>query len=112
MAALTEGNDFPEELLRIETTTPVLGGESGPLNAAAKALGARTRWLRTTLLGRALADILAVGASAGNHEITNLGSPTAPGSAARKADVDAVAAALAAYVPPKQIDVLDRKSVV
>lgn len=40
---------WDEPLRRIETTDPVLGGEAGPLNAAAKVLGWRTKDLRATL---------------------------------------------------------------
>lgn len=49
MANLTETSQWEAGVTRIETTDRVLGGESGPLNAGAKKLANRTRFLKDAI---------------------------------------------------------------
>lgn len=95
MTALTEDTVWVNDLRRIETTDPVLGGEDGPLNAQGKALGSRTKYLKNQIETRNLSNIMAVGADAGGRVLTGLGAPVASTDAARKGDVDACAHAMA-----------------
>ena len=45
MANVAESSNFDAGVFQIDTTTPLLGGESGPLNTATKNLANRTRFL-------------------------------------------------------------------
>jgi hypothetical protein len=49
MAALVEGSDWENEIYRLETDDPVLGGEEGIDNLQAKQLGSRTQWLKNAV---------------------------------------------------------------
>lgn len=59
MANLTETPQWEAGIYRIETNDPVIGGENGISNAAAKQLGNRTAWLKAQVEAL-LADIAAI----------------------------------------------------
>ena len=46
MANLTETATWDDGIFQIETTTPLLGGEDGPMNKAQKQLANRTKYLK------------------------------------------------------------------
>ena len=56
MANLAQQSEWVEGIYRLETSDPVLGGESGISNLQAKQLGNRTAYLKEQVEGKAAAD--------------------------------------------------------
>lgn len=78
MANLIETPQWEAGIYRIETNDPVIGGENGISNVAAKQLGNRTAWLKAQVEAL-LADIAAIeGAYAPLASPAFTGTPTAP----------------------------------
>jgi tail fiber protein gp53 len=78
MANLSENPVWEDGIYRIETTDPVIGGETGISNASAKGLANRTAWLKAQVIAIAaeIAGIEAAFALLDSPAFT--GDPTAP----------------------------------